>query len=224
MLEEEQQNTFVGYIGTIIILNNKKLAKKGDENIDLILQLKGDYAKCILLSLGERDSKSENINLINNEEKFQFRNNENNMNILNSLDKIYKDLKMNFLEVIKTIISPYSFKLVKYYDEIDYLKIYNDYKIYDEELKDKNYIETRQNYLNLEQKASSSKNGKMIKIFSRYFNSRFNIFANKYSLEEFVKYDGIIYLCLLLEYDYQILYNIQEKSKIEKEILEKNKK
>jgi hypothetical protein len=64
----------------------------------------------------------------------------------------------------------------------------------------------------------------MIKIFSRYFNSRFNIFANKYSLEEFVKYDGIIYLCLLLEYDYQILYNIQEKSKIEKEILEKNKK
>ena len=221
MLEEEQQNTFVGYIGTIIILNNKKLAKKGDENIDLILQLKGDYAKCIVLTLGERDSKCENINLINNEEKFQFINNENNMNILNRLDKIYKDLKMNFLDVIKTVISPYSFKLVKYHDEIDYLKIYNDYKIYEEESNDTSYIEARQNYLNLEQKASSSKNWKMVKIFSRYFNSRFNIFANKNSLEEFIKYDGIIYLCLLLEYDYQILCNIQKNNTIGKKIFEK---
>jgi hypothetical protein len=43
------------------------------------------------------------------------------MNILNRLDKIYKDLKMNFLDVIKTVISPKSFKLVEYHDEIDLL-------------------------------------------------------------------------------------------------------
>ena len=210
--EEEQQNTFVGYIGTIIILNNKKLSKKGDENIDLILELKGDYAKCILLPLDDKGLKFTNTNLINDEEKNQFRNNDNNLNILNRLFEIYKTSKINFVELIKTVISPYSFKLVEYHDEIDYLKIYNDYKIY-EESKDKNFIEVRQNYLNLEQKSSPSKDEKRVKIFSKIFNSRFNAFENKYSLEEFVKYDGILYLCLLMEYDYQILCNI-EKSKI----------
>ena len=51
----------------------------------------------------------------------------------------------------------------------------------------------------------------MIKIFSCFFNSRFNIFENKYSLEEFIKYDGLCYLCLLLEYFYQILCKIEQE-------------
>ena len=212
--DEEQQNTFFGYIGTIIILNNKKLSKKGDENIDLILQLKGDYANCILLSL----LISNDINFINNEEKYLFRNSDNNKNILNRLKEIYIYSKIKFLDVIKTVISPKSFKLVEYHDEIDYLKIYNDYKIY-EESKYNDFIEVKQNYLNLEQ--IKEKYDKMIKINSKFFNSRFNVFENKYSLEEFIKYDGIFYLCLLLEYNYQTLCNIEKKHQCNKYILEK---
>ena len=217
LIEEKQVNTFVGYIGNIIILNNKKLSKKGDAHIDLILTLKGDYSKCILKALENKESNEESINLINNEEKFHFRNNVMNKVIFNSLIKIYNNAKLKFAEVIKGVIGPYGFSLVDYMDEIDYLKIYNKNTTDDIT---KKCFEVRQNYLNLEQKTSTSKTEKTIKILSKNFNSRFNIFDNKYSLEEFVKYDGIIYLGLFLEYDYQIICNI-EKEKEKKYILEK---
>ena len=45
----------------------------------------------------------------------------------------------------------------------------------------------------------------MINIFASFFNNRFHIFDNKNSLGEFLKYDGIYYLRLLLEYYYQII-------------------
>ena len=217
LIDERQVNTFVGYIGNIIILNNKKLSKKGDAHIDLILTLKGDYSKFILKALENKESIEESINLINNEEKFYFRNKDMYKVIFNSLIKIYNNAKLKFAEVIKAVIGPYGFSLVDYMDEIDYLKIYN--KNTTDDVTKKGF-EVRQNYLNLEQKTSISKTEKAIKILNKNFNSRFNIFNNKYSLEEFVKYDGIIYLGLFLEYDYQIICNI-EKEKEKKGILEK---
>ena len=111
--------------------------------------------------------------------------------IINKLNEIYISNKIKFAEVIKTVISPYSFKLVEYKDEIDYLNMINNYNYY-EGLKKIN-LEVRQNYLNIKQKSNDSKNEKLVKIFSSLFNSRFNIFENKYSLEEFIKYDGFYY-------------------------------
>ena len=212
---EEESNTFFGYIGTIIILNNKKFSKKGDENIDLILQLKGDYASSILMALKDSDSK-----LIDNDSNFHFRSSTFSNNIMKRLNEIYEASKIKFVEIIKMVISPYSFKLVEYKDEIDYLNRFNNYKYY-EELK-KSKLEVRQNYLNLKQKTNSSKGEKKIKIFSSVFNSRFNIFENKYSLEEFIKYDGLYYLGLLFEYFYQILSKIEKEKEKEKE--KENKK
>ena len=118
--------------------------------------------------------------------------------------------------------------MIEYQDEIDYLKKLNYYNYY--EKKEKINSEFRQNYLNLRQK-SASKGDKMIKNIKFVFNSGFNIFENKYSLEEFIEYDGIYYLCLLLEYFYQLLCKIQKEKindkniliKIEKNILENNK-
>jgi len=223
LIEEQHFNTFFGYIGTVIILNNKKLSKKGkkeDEitNIDLILQLKGDYAKCILICLDDNDSKK---SLINNEDLFHSKNSDYNKNILNRLNEIYENSKIKFVEVIKTFISPNSFKSMDYKDEIDYLNSYNNYKVYERNVK--KIKEVRQNYLNLDSKKSSSKIGKTIKIFNPFFNNRFHIFENKLSIEEFIKYDGIFYFGLLLEYYYQILFKIKKEDKFYKDILEKIK-
>ena len=201
-LFEEQSNTFFGSIGTVIILNNKKFSKKGEENIDTILSMKGDYASSILITLKDNDSK---IDLINNEREFYFRNKDNYDNTMNLLTGIYNTNKIQFVEVIKTVISPHSFQLVKYQDDIDYSTKNRNYKFKEESKKE---IEIRQNYLNFKQK-SSSKTEKKIRIFSPFFSSRFNIFENKSSLEEFIKYDGIYYLSLFFEYYYQILCKIK---------------
>ena len=203
---EEQLNTFFGRIGTLIILNNKKMAKKGDENIDLILQLKGDYASSILMSLKDNDLF---VDYINDERKYHFVNKSKYFDIINRLTEIYEAAKVKFVEVIRMMISPYSFKLLEYKDEIDYLGYKENYKIF-ECVKKKN-LEARQNYLNLKQKTNASKSDIMVKLTSSFFNSRYNIFENKYSLEEFIKYDGIYYLSLLLEYTYQILCKIEKE-------------
>ena len=84
------------------------------------------------------------------------------------------------------------------------------------------YIEVRQNYLNIENKYT--KNEKKIRIYCSKFNSAFNIFQNKYSLEEFVKYDGILYLCLLLEYNYQIICQLENIKEYNKDIITKIEK
>ena len=221
IIKDKLLNTFNGYIGTIIILNNKKLSQKGNENIDLILDYKGDYAKKVILAM-ENENKIENKNnSINNEDKYNLRHDYSN---INKLIEVYNRNKVKLIDNIKIIINPYAFKLIKYQDDIDYLNIYNNYKNYEEE-KDR-YIEIKQNYLNIDQK--SLKNEKKIRIYCKHFNNSFNIFEHKNSLEEFVKYDGIFYLCLLLEYNYQILCHIENKkendfniiTKIEKNIIE----
>ena len=204
----KEANTFLGYIGSVIILNKKKLSKKGDEIIDFILKLKGDYASSILMSLGDTEYK---VTLINNEEKYYCRNDMIYREVLNKIIECNENASsMKFVESIKAVISPHCFTLLQYKDEIDYLNLYNNYKAF-EEAKG-NSLEVRQNYLDIKQKTSFSKGEKIIKIFSPFFNSRFNIFKNKYSLEEFIKYDGIYFLCLILEYYYQIMCNIKNYS------------
>ena len=148
------------------------------------------------------DSK---MDLINNEREYYFRNKDNYNDIMNLLTEKYQTNKIKFVEVIKTVISPHSFQLVEYQDDIDYSTRNGNNKLNGELKKE---IEIRQNYLNLKQK-SSSKTEKMIRIFSPFFSSRFNIFENKSSLEEFIRYDGIYYLSLFFEYYYQILCKIK---------------
>ena len=200
----KEDNTFTGFIGTIIIINQKKLAKKNPEDISkLILSLRGDYASIINMSLENKEYKS---SLISNENKY---NNYKNVFLYNQVhDKIIQlneksPDSLKFVESIKALISPNSFRLVEYKDEVDYLNLKNNYEFY--EYYKKENISIKQNFLDFKQKDSSSKNDKMINIFSSFFNNRFHIFENKNSLEEFIKYDGIYYLCLLLEYYYQII-------------------
>ena len=53
---------------------------------------------------------------------------------------------------------------------------------------------------------------KKIEIFTSFFNNRFHIFENTITIEEFIKYDGLHYLCLILEYYYQILCKLNESN------------
>ena len=206
----QESNTFTGFIGTIIIINQKKLSKKNPEEISkLFLSLKGDYASIILMSLENKEYKSFLISHeIKNYNKNEFLYNQTHDRII-ELNEKASDLK--FVESIKTIISPNSFRLVEYKDEVDYLNIENNYELY--ECYRKENISIRQNFLDFKQKTISSKTDKMIKIFTSFFNNKFHIFENKNSLEEFIKYDGIYYLCLLLEYYYQIIYKINTINK-----------
>ena len=219
----KEYNTFTGFIGTIIIINQKKLIKKNPEEISkLILELKGDYASVIYMSLENKEYKS---SLISNEKKY---NNYKNEFLYNKVHEKIIQLNekspdyLKFVESIKTLISPNSFRLVEYKDDVDYLNFKNNYELY--EYYKKENMSIRQNFLDFKQKAISSKNDKMIKIFTSFFNNKFHIFENKNSLEEFIKYDGIYYLCLLLEYYYQIicklidLGNIQSDNKINLDI------
>ena len=199
----KEYNTFTGFIGTIIIIKQKKLKKIPEDISKLILSLKGDYASIINMSLENKEYK---ISLISNENKYKdYKNiylyNQVHDKIIQLNEKSSDSLK--FIESIKTLISPNSFRLVEYKDEVDYLNLKNNYEFY--EYYKKENISIKQNFLDFKQKDSSSKSDKMINIFASFFNNRFHIFDNKNSLGEFLKYDGIYYLCLLLEYYYQII-------------------
>ena len=111
------------------------------------------------------------------------------------------------MESIKVLISPNSFRLVEYKDEIDYLNLENDYEAYENFKKQNKSF--RQNYLNYKQ---SQNDEKKIEIFTSFFNNRFHIFENTITIEEFIKYDGLHYLCLILEYYYQILCKLNESN------------
>ena len=204
-----ESNTFTGFIGPIIIINQKKLSKKNPEEIaKLILSLKGDYASCILMSLENLEYKP---CLINNEKKYDFKNQKKNKVIHDKIIELNENMNdLKFVESIKAIISPHSFRLVEYKDEIDYLNLYNNYDLYENSKKEN--ILLSQNYLDLRQTKSSSLKEKMITIFTSFFNNRFHVFENRKTLEEFIKYDGIHYLCLLLEYYYQIICHIEENN------------
>ena len=196
----KESNTFTGFIGTLIILNQKKLDKKNQDEIPkLILGLKGDYASAISMAL---ENENYNCSLIDKTKKYNFK---NKFCYKQTQDNIIKlngnDLK--FIESIKGLISPFSFRLVEYKDEIDYLNLENNYELYEDYKKENTSL--KQNYLDF-----SLNIEKKIEISTSFFNNRFHIFENKNTLEEFIKYDGIHYLCLIFEYYYQILCKLNE--------------
>jgi hypothetical protein len=67
-------------------------------------------------------------------------------------------------------------------------------------------------YLNFKMK-NDPRNSKKLTINTSIFNRNFHIFEIKYSLIEFVKYDGIHFLSLLFEYYYQIICYLTEMKK-----------
>ena len=203
----KESNTFTGFIGTVIIINQKKLNKKNQEEISkLFLKLKGDYASIINMSFQNNDYKS---CLIDNEQKYISENEYVYRQIRNRIIELNeRPSDLNFVESIKILISPNSFRLIEYRDEIDYLNLKTDFELYEEYKRENKLV--RENYLEFKQKTGVSKSEKMIKIFTSFFNNRFHSFENKNTLEEFIKYDGIHYLCLLLEYYCQILCNLND--------------
>ena len=202
----EEKNTFTGFIGTIIILNPKKI-KKFQEIDKLILSLKGDYDSIILIPL---ENIKKNSSLINSEVKYNYNNEFKYKKVNEKIITLIEDSSdLNFIEAVNVLISPKSFRLVEYKDDIDYLNLINNYELY--EYSKKKPLLVRQNYLNIKRNSGPSNSEKMIKIFTPFFNNRFHIFENKYTIVEFVKFDGIYYLCLLLEYYYQILSNIENQ-------------
>ena len=186
IIKEKVVNAFNGCIGTIFLLNNKKLSQKSYENIDLILKLKGDYAKSILMAIEYEGVLEDKKNIIIKESIFNFK--DNNQNIIKKLIEIYNKNKLKLSDSIQIIISPCDFKLIQFKDNMNCMFYYKD-KEFDE--RSTKYIEVRQNYFNIKNK--SLKKEKKIKIYCTKFNSAFNIFRHKNSLEEFIKYDGIIY-------------------------------
>ena len=110
------------------------------------------------------------------------------------------------LDNIKLIISPEYFKLLNYYDDIDYLNMPNN-------ILDKNSNEyfIKKKYVDIKLKSEANDNEKNIIINTLFFDNNFHTFKNKLTLNEFIKYDGINFLALLMEYYYQILNNVYEK-------------
>ena len=197
---EKVQNKFNGIFGNILIINTKNcksINPKTDFESDFIIETKSDYKNIINL-LYEKEIKENNI----------FINKKNIIKIKSKLNNIPIE-KFISLDNIKLIISPEYFKLLNYYDEIDY--IYNKNNILEN---NNNEYFIKRKYLNL--KSESNDNEKAIIINTSYFNKNFHIFKNVLTLDEFIKYDGIHLLSLQMEYYYQILNNLKEK-KIQKE-------
>ena len=214
------KNKFKGFFGDIIIFNSKNY-KTGNthENFegDFILELKGDY-KSINNLIIEKENHENNI----------FINNKRNLMLKEKLKKKDIEKSINY-ENIQLIISPDYFKLLNYFDDIDYINAYNN--ILDNKITDEYFIKKK--YLNIKTKSDSNDEDKAIFIYTSFFDNNFHIFKNELTLNEFVKYDGIHFLSLNMEYYYQILNNIYEKKmmketqeikdickKIEKNILE----
>ena len=206
------ENQFIGYMGDLIILNVKKIKESMDSKIfEDILRLKQNYSY-ILTLLSDNISKS-----IYADNSFNLEYNSTFNKIKNDYENLQKksEFKTNF--TINTIISSKYFKLIEYQDELDFINPNINYDCYLRQLATPKSIKLR--YLNYKIK-SDSNNKKCLTINSSVFNNKFHTFEFKYSLIEFVKYEGIHYLSLLFEYLYQILCFLSEKKdEIEKDIL-----
>ena len=192
------ESKFKGFIGDIIVFNSKNYKAVDSKNNfegDFIVNLKGEYKNIIDLLL-EKENQENNI-FINKKQ------NEETKAKLNNID-IEKCIS---LDSIKLIISPDYFKLINYYDDIDYLNIPNNL------LKNKTSNEyfIKRKYVDIKLKSDPNDNDKNISIYTPFFNNSFHPYKNNLTLKEFIKYDGINFLSLLMEYYYQILNNIYEK-------------
>ena len=208
--ENKIQNKFRGFLGDIIILNTKNIKEKNEGDFDkYLLSLEGNYYK--ILSLFE-----ENLY------EFYSKNTYTNSYIY-KLKEIYRLSKKN----IQIIISPKLFESIEYQDNIDYINI-TDYERYIQ--KKITIFKINRKYLDLIIKPDTSEKDKFIIINTSLFDKKFHIFKNELTLFQFINYDGIHYLSLLLEYYYQVIchlleikqnYNIEEIKNICKDINEK---
>ena len=206
------ENQFKGYIGDFIILNVKKIKESIDSKIfEDILKLKQNYSYILTLL-------SDNINkAIYADNSFHLEYNSTFNKIKNDYENLQKKVEFKTNFTINTIISIKYFKLIEYQDELDFINPNINYDCYLRQLATPKSIKLI--YLNYKIK-SDSNNKKCLTINSSVFNNKFHTFEFKYSLIEFVKYEGIHYLSLLFEYLYQILCFLSEKKdKIEKDNL-----
>ena len=214
-IRKKRQNTFEnkfnGFIGDVIILNVKHNKGFNDSKLfEEILKLKYNYGYIIKLL-------SEKNNIIQADCSYK----EEYNSTFNDIKKIYENIQIrNEFKTnitINTILKSKYFKLIDYQDDINYINSFNSYKEYSNKLEipisiDMIYFD---NIIKNE-----SKNKKIINMNSSIFNKDFHIFERKYSLVEFIKYEGIQYLSLLFEYYYQILcYLIEIKNNNEQNIL-----
>ena len=192
------EGKFKGFIGDIIIFNSKNYKiVDGNKNFegDFIINLKGEYKNIIDLLI-EKENQENNI-FINKKQNEETKEKLKNMEIEKNMS----------LDNIKLIISPDYFKLINYYDDIDYLNIPNN--ILDNKASDKYFIKRK--YADLKLKSEPNDNDENIIIHTLFFDNNFHPYKNYLTLNEFIKYDGINFLSLLMEYYYQILNNIYEK-------------
>ena len=210
---DKSNKNFRGFLGDIIIINSKNI--KNYNIIDInnsLLTLEGKYSDILPIL----EENFDNNIFISNKKT----DNENkNFQYLKEKIKAFGENENKLFDVIR-IISSNSFKLIDYQDEIDYIKMES---ILDDE---KNHIYFKKKYTDLKMKSDSSEDEKIIKIYSSSFNKNFHIFKNESTFYEFLKYDGIDYLSLLMEYYYQIINQIyKDKNKYNendiKEICEK---
>ena len=204
-------NKFNGFIGDFIILNSKHIKENLDSKLyDDILNLKHNYSDILKILSDNNSSVNEDIS-----ENLEFNSTFNDTKYF--FEKLVEkpDLKTNI--TINTIISQNFFKLIEFKDDMDYMSSFNSYNYYLSRIE--NPISIKNKYFNQKMKSDFNYK-KSMTINSSIFTNEFNIFERKYSLIEFVKYEGIHFLSLLFEYYYQILcYLIEVKDNVEQNII-----
>ena len=193
-------NKFRGFIGDIIILNSKHLKYSGSSNQskDLskkLLHFERDY-KDIAYIFGENIENNIFINKKPNRNK-------NYIDLINDIH-FYEKNENTIYESIKFVINSNTFKLFNYKEEIDFIKSKDNFQ-------DKsNKTGIKKKYLDFRTKADHLESDKIIDINTSFFDKNYHFFENKSTLEEFVKYNGMHYISLLVEYYYQILSRLTE--------------
>ena len=202
------ENKFKGFIGDIIILNSKNIKDKIElEFIKYLLYLGGDYSTILSLF-------TENLNKFLYTDKIS-NTDPNYIELKEQINK-FDENEHKLFKSIKMIISPKFFNSIEYQDDIDYMNLKNNYDYYHQ--KKSITFKIKKNYLDTILKTDALEDKKAIILYSSLFDKNFHIFENKSSIIEFIKYDGMHYLNLLLEYYYQIIsYLCENKKKFKNE-------
>ena len=198
--EDKIKNNFKGFMGDLIIFNKNLKMNNTNNNNEIerqLLYLGGHYSNIFYISL--ENQKSPYFYNSNYIEEFY----NSNFNYLKQKFNEINENKSKISDSIKDIISSKYFNVIEYNDNINYMSINNNL----DEHKNSNFKIKRQ-YLITKDKLDIFENNKVLKLDISNFDKNFHIFENKFTLLEFIKYDGFYYLILLLEYYYQILNNL----------------
>ena len=210
--EAKRISRFHGFFGHIFILNSKNIKNYESNNdnndfIQLLLSLEKNYSDILSIF---RDNINNNISSIKEKSR--------NPKFI-KIQKNIITLSENESKLFNTIIISDLFKTNKYEDDIDYPNFNKNENDFDEE---RNEISVKKKYLDLNLKRDPSENEKLIKIYTAVFDKKCHIFQNELTINAFIKFGGVYYLSLLIEYYYQILsqiYTIKKDYK-EKDIIE----